>query len=101
MDAAKRLLISGDLPVTEVCLEVRYFSMGTFSSRFASRIGQPPTEYRRQSRRFFAPPHGWRIYTMPSCFVSFWLGSPQDRKIEEARRIAPSARKASPTWRSS
>ena len=81
MDAAKRLLVSGELPVTEVCLEVGYSSMGTFSSRFASRVGQPPTEYRRQSRRFFAPPHGWRIYTMPTCFVDFWLGlsrKPQD-----------------------
>jgi AraC-like DNA-binding protein len=81
MDTAKRLLISGELSVTEVCLEVGYASMGTFSSRFAARIGRPPTEYRRQARRFFAPPHGWRIYTMPSCFVSFWLGlspRPQD-----------------------
>src|SRR5436853_7018386 len=48
MDTAKRLLASGEMPVTEVCLEVGYTSMGTFSARFAAQIGRPPSEYRRQ-----------------------------------------------------
>lgn len=81
METAKELLAAGDLPVTEVCFEVGYTSMGTFSSRFASLVGQPPTEYRRQIRRRIAPVHGWRVYHIPSCFLNFWLhgiAKPQD-----------------------
>jgi AraC-like DNA-binding protein len=72
MDTAKRLLVAGDLPVTDVCLEIGYTSMGTFSSRFAAQTGQPPSEYRRQARRWVAPLGGWRVYRIPSCFIKLW-----------------------------
>jgi AraC-like DNA-binding protein len=42
MDQARQLLAAGDLPVTEVCLEVGYTSLGTFSSRFAALTGLSP-----------------------------------------------------------
>src|SRR5262249_59198216 len=54
MDTAKDLLAEGDLPVTQVCLEVGYSSMGTFSHRFAALFGVPPSEYRRTVRRWVA-----------------------------------------------
>jgi AraC-like DNA-binding protein len=76
MDQAKRLLAAGELPVTEVCLEVGYSSMGTFSSRFAALTGQSPSQYRREARRWIAPAHGWSVVYLPSCFVSFWLAKP-------------------------
>ena len=72
MDAAQRLLAAGEMPVTEVCLEVGYSSLGTFSSRFAARTGLAPSEYRRSARRWVAPVGGWRIYRIPSCFLTFW-----------------------------
>jgi AraC-like DNA-binding protein len=72
MDTAKRLLAAGEMPVTEVCLEVGYTSMGTFSSRFAAQVGRAPSEYRRQARRWVAPICGWRVYRVPSCYMSFW-----------------------------
>src|SRR5262250_1596472 len=59
MDTAKRLLASGELPVTDVCLEVGYSSLGTFSARFAAQIGHSPSEYGRQARRCVAPIGGW------------------------------------------
>jgi AraC-like DNA-binding protein len=83
MDAAKELLAEGDLPVTEVCLEVGYSSLGTFSSRFAARAGRPPSEFRREARRWIAPCRGWRIYIIPSCFSNFWMAptaESQDRR---------------------
>lgn len=76
MDQAKQLLAAGHLPVTEVCLEVGYTSMGTFSHRFAALTGQSPSEYRREARRWVAPVHGWRIVYLPTCFVNFWLAAP-------------------------
>jgi len=76
MDQARQLLAAGDLPVTEVCLEVGYSSLGTFSSRFASFTGQSPSAFRREARRFIAPRHGWHILYIPTCFVNFWLTAP-------------------------
>jgi AraC-like DNA-binding protein len=78
MDRARQLLEAGEMPVTEICLEIGYASLGTFSTRFAERVGQSPSAYRRAARRWVAPRHGWRIYTLPSCFASFWLTEPQD-----------------------
>ena len=72
MDAAKRLLVSGEMPVTRICMEVGYSSVGTFSARFAAQEGRPPSEYRRQARRMVAPVGGWRVYRVPSCYMSFW-----------------------------
>jgi AraC-like DNA-binding protein len=72
MDTAKRLLVSGEMPVTRICMEIGYSSVGTFSARFAAQEGQPPSEYRRQARRMVAPVRGWRVYRVPSCYMTFW-----------------------------
>lgn len=76
MDQARQLLAAGDLPVTAVCLEVGYSSLGTFSSRFAALTGRSPSAYRREARRWVAPVHGWRVLYVPTCFVNFWLAAP-------------------------
>ena len=36
------------MTVTEVCLEVGYSSLGSFSTKFQSLVGVPPTQYQRQ-----------------------------------------------------
>lgn len=77
LDLAQHLLAAGDLPVTEVCLEVGYNSVGTFSSRFAARTGQSPSAFRREARRWVAPACGWRIYRIPDCYAAFFR-IPQD-----------------------
>lgn len=43
---AKRLLLSSDLSVTDVCFEVGFNSLGTFSRRFAQLTGLPPRRLR-------------------------------------------------------
>lgn len=43
---AKHLLATG-AAVTDVCLELGFSSLGSFSSLFARRVGAPPTHYRR------------------------------------------------------
>jgi AraC-like DNA-binding protein len=47
LDAAKQLLASG-ASVTEVCMQVGFSSVGTFSDLFARRVGEPPSRYRRR-----------------------------------------------------
>jgi AraC-like DNA-binding protein len=50
IERAKTLLRRGDLSVTEVCFEVGFQSLGTFSTRFAGLVGEPPSVYRQRAR---------------------------------------------------
>src|SRR5215469_14443674 len=47
---AKRLLAVGRLTVTDVCMEVGFSSLGSFSDTFARRVGTSPSAYQRQAR---------------------------------------------------
>ncbi|MDP9847702.1 helix-turn-helix transcriptional regulator [Streptosporangium lutulentum] len=47
IERAMTLLRRGDLSVTEVCFEVGFSSLGTFSTRFTELVGVPPSVYRR------------------------------------------------------
>src|SRR5437763_3941434 len=47
LEAAKQLLLTTPLSVTEVCFEVGYGSVGTFTTRFTQLVGVPPGELRR------------------------------------------------------
>ena len=47
IERAMALLRRGDLSVTNVCFEVGYTSLGTFSSRFSDLVGVSPSAYRR------------------------------------------------------
>jgi AraC-like DNA-binding protein len=52
LDRAKRLLVSTDLSITEICFEVGYNSLGTFTSRFNQLVGMSPSAFRSLTRRF-------------------------------------------------
>ncbi len=47
VERAMALLRRGDMSVTEVCFEVGFSSLGTFSTRFAELVGVPPSVYQR------------------------------------------------------
>lgn len=47
LNAAKRLLLTTSLSVTDVCFEVGYSSLGTFTTRFTQLIGLSPCRLRR------------------------------------------------------
>lgn len=84
IDKARRLLATTDLSVGEVCLEVGYASLGTFSARFHRLVGCSPSDYRAGSRRFYAI-SGWRAHRfIPTCFVAPRLAVVRNGKIEEA-----------------
>jgi AraC-like DNA-binding protein len=48
LDAAKRLFATGRHSVTDVCMEVGFSSLGSFSALFTRRVGEPPSAYRRR-----------------------------------------------------
>jgi AraC-like DNA-binding protein len=67
LDRAKHLLAVGSDPVTQVCLEVGFSSLGSFSDLFARRIGLPPTAYRRRARSMVAVPGALPKELFPGC----------------------------------
>jgi AraC family transcriptional regulator len=44
---AKRRIATTDIPVTELCFDLGYSSLGTFVARFTAGVGLSPARYRR------------------------------------------------------
>lgn len=55
LEAARRLLIGTDLPVTAVCFHVGFESLGAFSTLFRRSVGASPNAFRR---RYVIVPRG-------------------------------------------
>jgi AraC-like DNA-binding protein len=66
VERAMELLRSANLTVTEVCLQVGFSSLGSFSARFREIVGVSPSAYRDEAIRHGGPP------PVPGCFVLMW-----------------------------
>jgi AraC-like DNA-binding protein len=66
-------LSSKDLRVTDICFEVGFESLGSFSSLFHKTVGDPPITYREKSRETQAAKR-----QVPGCFLVMY-------KLEKAR----------------
>jgi AraC-like DNA-binding protein len=77
LDRAKQLLASGR-SVTDVCFEVGFTSLGTFSGLFSRRVGESPSRFRR---RFSGG--GAAAALSPGC-LSLMASRPAHRNCEEA-----------------
>jgi len=64
VERAMFLLTQTDRPVTEVCLDVGFVSLGTFSRTFRDIVGASPVEFRSTAR----PPR-----PVPNCFTKAWM----------------------------
>ena len=58
------LLRRTDRKVTDVCLDVGFSSLGTFSRTFRDMVGETPTEFRGH--------HGVAAGPVPACFAMAW-----------------------------
>src|SRR6266403_148501 len=67
LERAKLLLALSDYSVTDVCMEVGFSSLGSFSALFARRFGKPPSAYRRQVRSLIAVPGELPRELVPGC----------------------------------
>ena len=66
VERAMELLRETDRPVTEICLDVGFNSLGTFSRTFREIVGEPPSAYRG---RFAAGGDALRV---PACWAMAW-----------------------------
>lgn len=123
LDAAKRLLLTTSLSVTDVCFELGYTSLGTFTTRFTHLIGLSPLQVRhlaaaeappalepldarsRQVRRLAAVHHRGvsGSITAPDAFAGlifvglFPKPIPQSRPVACATLTAPGPYQMAPT----
>ena len=67
LDRAKELLATGRHSVTDVCMEVGFSSVGSFSDLFARRIGTTPSAYRRRARLIIQVPGMPPQNLIPGC----------------------------------
>lgn len=62
VERAMYLLRDTDRAVTDICLDVGFSSLGTFSRTFRSIVGESPTAYRARSG----------VAAVPTCFAMAW-----------------------------
>jgi AraC-like DNA-binding protein len=67
LDLARHLLALGHASVTEVCMEVGFSSLGSFSSLFSRRVGVSPATYRRTARAMVKVPGTLPAALIPGC----------------------------------
>jgi transcriptional regulator GlxA family with amidase domain len=83
LERAMALLRMTDRQVTDICLEVGFTSLGTFSRTFTRIVGMPPSTY-RAAWRAGAGTAGY----VPTCVVMAWTRPAQDRIFGEAKADA-------------
>jgi AraC-like DNA-binding protein len=72
IEKAKELLTSNDLRITDICFEVGFQSLGSFSSLFHRYVGHPPMTYREKIRESESARR-----KIPGCFlVMYKLATP-------------------------
>jgi len=67
LDRAKLLLAGGEHSVTEVCMEVGFSSLGSFSELFTRRFGSSPSSYKRRARSMIQVPGTFPQELFPGC----------------------------------
>jgi AraC-like DNA-binding protein len=62
VERAMSLLRETDRTVTDICLDVGFSSLGTFTRTFGDIVGETPTAYRRRAE----------ARAVPTCFTMAW-----------------------------
>src|SRR5690348_4105481 len=71
------LLRATERSLTDICLDVGFTSLGTFSRTFHDIVGEPPSVYRRRGP----------VAAAPTCFVMAWTRPALLEKRELAGRL--------------
>jgi AraC-like DNA-binding protein len=67
VELAKQLLAHGQHSVTDVCMEVGFSSLGSFSVLFTRRVGETPSAYQRRVRSMIQVPGPPSAQLTPGC----------------------------------
>jgi len=85
LDRAKLLLALGERSVTEICMEVGFSSLGSFSDLFTRRFGSSPSTYKRRARAMVQVPGNFPQELFPGCLsLMGFLPASAFRNFQEA-----------------
>ncbi|MBV8695389.1 MAG: helix-turn-helix transcriptional regulator [Ktedonobacteraceae bacterium] len=70
LEQAKKLLLTTQRSVTDICFDVGYNSLGTFTSRFTQLVGIPPTRLRQLAKEQLMQASTADILTMLNCICT-------------------------------
>ena len=74
VEQAKKMLITENYSVSEICEKVGYTSLGSFSSLFLKQVGMAPTSYRRKLWSLSSETYRYPAQAIPACFAFHFLG---------------------------
>lgn len=74
VEEAKKMLITENFSVSEICEKVGYTSLGSFSSLFLKQVGMAPTLYRRKLWAMSSEVYRFPSQAIPACFAYHFLG---------------------------
>jgi AraC-like DNA-binding protein len=63
VERAMALLVQTEVSVTDICFDVGFNSLGTFSRTFTDVVGMSPSKFRA----------GHHAKAVPNCFVAQWM----------------------------
>jgi transcriptional regulator GlxA family with amidase domain len=63
VERAMFLLRETERSITDICMDVGFNSLGTFSRTFSEIVGDTPTEYRNRKL----------VFAVPTCFSMSWM----------------------------
>jgi AraC-like DNA-binding protein len=75
VERAMFLLRATDRAITDICFDVGFGSLGTFSRTFSDIVGESPTTFRQRGR----------LPAVPTCFMMAWA---RPSSFGEARTLA-------------
>lgn len=81
IERAQDLLRATNLTVTEVCFAVGFSSLGSFSSRFRSIVGETPSQFQRR--------YAGKAPRIPACHI--FMRGLVERRIASEEKPAPGA----------
>ena len=83
IEQAKRLLVTSELGINEICDMVGYTSSGSFSFLFRKKTGMSPTQYRSKLWELAKDPLTHPVESIPLCYAHHLFGAkPEKSNIE-------------------
>ena len=84
IDTAKRFLLTTDKSVTDICFDVGYNSLGTFTTRFKELVGLSPREFRQLAEQV-------RSFDWKRLFAKEWENQniSTDNEASQGKVVAP------------
>ncbi len=73
VERAMFLLRETERSITDICLDIGFGSLGTFSRTFHEIVGISPTDYRARGE----------VINAPTCFTMAWMRPSQNRAVLE------------------